>query len=69
MFITIEDRDGRREPCRLDEVFEANRRTVLGTGMMGVRGRIQREGEVVHLVVHSLTDLTKEFASVGRRGH
>jgi error-prone DNA polymerase len=33
--------------------------------MIGVRGRIQREGEVVHLVAHELTDLSAELASVG----
>jgi error-prone DNA polymerase len=35
--------------------------------MLGVRGRIQREGEVVHLVAHELTDLSAELASVGNR--
>jgi error-prone DNA polymerase len=32
-----------------------------------VYGRIQREGEVVHLVAHRLTDLSAELASVGDR--
>ena len=35
--------------------------------MFSVRGRIQREGEVVHLVAHQLTDLSAELASVGSR--
>ncbi len=35
--------------------------------MFAVRGRIQREGEVVHLVAHQLTDLSAELASVGSR--
>jgi error-prone DNA polymerase len=35
--------------------------------MMGVQGRIQREGEVVHLVAQQLTDLSGELASVGNR--
>jgi error-prone DNA polymerase len=30
-------------------------------------GRIQREGEVVHLVAHKLTDLSPDLASVGDR--
>jgi error-prone DNA polymerase len=33
--------------------------------MMAVHGRIQREGEVVHLVAHRVTDNT--LASVGSR--
>ena len=35
--------------------------------MFAVRGRIQREGEVVHLVAHQLTDLSGDLASVGSR--
>jgi hypothetical protein len=32
--------------------------------MIAVRGRIQREGEVVHLVAHRLIDLSAELATV-----
>ena len=35
--------------------------------MIAVQGRIQREGEVVHLVAHQLTDLSADLASVGER--
>jgi hypothetical protein len=35
--------------------------------MMAVRGKIQREGAVVHLVAHHLTDLSEDLASVGER--
>jgi error-prone DNA polymerase len=35
--------------------------------MMAAHGRIQREGEVVHLVAQHLTDLTPALASVGDR--
>ncbi|WP_347141056.1 hypothetical protein, partial [Paracoccus sp. SSK6] len=50
------------------KVFEAHRRIVLGASMIGVQGRIQREGEVVHFVVHRIEDLSRELASVGARG-
>jgi error-prone DNA polymerase len=40
---------------------------VLSAGMIAVRGRIQREGDVVHLVAQHLTDLSGELASVGDR--
>ena len=36
--------------------------------MIAARGMIQREGEVVHFVVHRLTDLSDALASVGSRG-
>jgi error-prone DNA polymerase len=35
--------------------------------MIAVRGRVQREGEVVHLVAQRLTDLSADLASVGDR--
>jgi hypothetical protein len=41
--------------------------SLLSASMLAVRGRIQREGEVVHLVAHHLADLSTELASVGER--
>ncbi|MEH2512238.1 hypothetical protein V1291_003592 [Nitrobacteraceae bacterium AZCC 1564] len=49
------------------KIFEAFRRIVLSAGMLSVRGRIQREGEVVHIVAQQLSDLSAELASVGER--
>ena len=67
MFITIEDETAFANLVIWTKVFEQHRRIVLGAGMIGVRGRIQREGEVVHIVAHHLTDLSAELASVGSR--
>ena len=35
--------------------------------MLGVKGRVQREGEVVHIVARELIDLSAEPTSVGNR--
>ncbi|RWJ00047.1 error-prone DNA polymerase [Mesorhizobium sp.] len=67
MFITLEDETGIANLVVWPKVFEVNRRTVLSASMMAVRGRIQREGEVVHLVAQSLTDLSATLAGVGQR--
>ena len=67
MFITIEDESGIANLVVWPTVFEKQRRIILASGMMAVYGRIQREGEVVHLVAHRLTDLSEELASVGDR--
>ena len=48
-------------------MFERFRRTILSAGMIAVRGRIQREGEVVHLVAQRLTDLSGDLTGVGKR--
>src|SRR5258707_8131994 len=67
MFITLEDETGIANLVVWPQVFEKNRRTVLSAGMIAVRGRVQREGEVVHLVAQRLTDLSAELRSVGER--
>ena len=36
--------------------------------MIAVAGQVQREGEVIHLVAHRITDLSTELASIGQRG-
>ena len=67
MFITLEDETGIANLVVWAKVFEANRRAVLSASMMAVRGRIQREGDVVHLVAQRITDLSTDLANVGSR--
>ena len=67
MFITLEDESGIANLVVWPKVFETNRRIILSAAMIAVRGRIQREGEVVHLVAQRLSDLSGELASVGER--
>jgi len=50
-----------------EAVYEKHRRTVLTCSMLGVVGRIQREGDVVHVVAYRLIDLSADLASVGGR--
>jgi error-prone DNA polymerase len=66
MFITLEDESGIANLVVWPKVYELNRRTILSANMIAVRGRIQREGEVVHLVVQRVTDLSNNLASIGR---
>jgi error-prone DNA polymerase len=67
MFITLEDETGIANLVVWPQLFERFRRTVIGATMIAARGRIQREGEVVHLVAYQLTDLSAELATVGSR--
>src|SRR6185437_6590329 len=67
MFITLEDETGIANLVVWAKVFEKFHHTVLAARMMAVRGRVQREGDVVHLVAHQLADLSAELASVGDR--
>ncbi|WP_010161915.1 error-prone DNA polymerase [Sphingomonas sp. PAMC 26617] len=67
MFITLEDETDVANLVVWTNVFEKNRRTVLGASMMGVRGQVQREGDVIHIVAQRLDDLSGLLTSVGRR--
>lgn len=65
MFITLEDETAVANLVVWTKVFEKFRRVVLGSSMIGVKGRVQREGEVVHIVAHETLDLSAELASIG----
>ncbi|MBE0704601.1 MAG: DNA polymerase-like protein [Afipia sp.] len=67
LFVTLEDETGVGNLVIWPKVFETNRRTLMSAGMLAVRGRIQREGAVVHLVAQRITDLSADLASVGSR--
>ncbi|MDX3974306.1 error-prone DNA polymerase [Shinella sp.] len=67
IFVTIEDETGIANLVVWRKVFIAYRKVVMGASMLGVKGYIQREGEVVHVVAQQLTDLSGMLASVGRR--
>ena len=67
MFVTLEDETGIANLVVWQKVFERYRRVILSSSMIAVRGRVQREGEVVHLVAHRIGDLSRDLASVGQR--
>lgn len=67
MFITIEDETGPANIVVWPSLFERRRQVVLGSTMMAINGRIQREGEVVHLVAQQLFDLSHDLSSLADR--
>lgn len=67
MFITLEDETGIANLVIWPSLFDKERRTILSASMLEVRGRLQREGDVVHLVAHHLTDMTPLLRQVGQR--
>jgi error-prone DNA polymerase len=68
MFITVEDETGIANLIVWPAVFEAQRRLVLAAGMLGCVGRVQREGEVIHVVAERLLDLTDLLRGVADYG-
>ncbi len=68
MFITIEDETGHANLIVWPAIFEQHRRKILSATMLAVRGRLQREGEVTHVIAHDVTDFSDLLRSVGARG-
>jgi len=67
LFITIEDETGSANLIVWPTVFAQQRRVLLAASLLAVHGRIQREGEVVHLIAHRLHDLSGLLAGLGTR--
>ena len=57
-FITLEDETEVVNLIVWPSLFERQRRLVLSAGMIGCRGKVQREGDVIHLIAEHLIDLT-----------
>lgn len=58
IFVTLEDETGVANLVIWPKIFQRFRRTVIGATLMGVTGRVQREGEVIHLIAEQLIDQT-----------
>jgi error-prone DNA polymerase len=65
IFLTLEDETGIVNVVVWPKVFEPNRRLVMTAQFLAVRGRIQREGLVIHVVAEELVDLTHELRRLG----
>ena len=55
-FVTIEDETGYLNLVVWGRVAERQRKILLGSTLLGVSGRVQREGEVVNVVAKRLSD-------------
>ncbi|GLQ12158.1 error-prone DNA polymerase [Devosia yakushimensis] len=58
IFATLEDETGIANVVIWPKVFEAYRKTILGARMLAVRGQLQREGLVIHIIAEQVTDMT-----------
>ncbi|MCC0035003.1 MAG: error-prone DNA polymerase [Hoeflea sp.] len=64
VFETIEDETGVANIIVWPKVFEKFRAIVLGSRCVGVRGRLQNEDGVIHVVAEYLEDLTPMMAQI-----
>ena len=59
VFITIEDETGTANLVVFSNIIEHYRRAILHSRLMMVEGKLQVEGEVVHVIVESCYDFSK----------
>jgi error-prone DNA polymerase len=57
-FVTLEDETGWVNLIVWRDVAERQRRALVASRLMGVAGRLQLEGEVMHVIVHRMIDLS-----------
>ncbi|MCM0000091.1 MAG: error-prone DNA polymerase [Erythrobacter sp.] len=57
-FITLEDETGVINLVVWPDLKEKNRKVVMGARLMEVRGRVEYDDEVIHVIAHAMTDAT-----------
>jgi len=65
-FITIEDETGFSNLVVFQKVFDKYRKEILQSKLLMVEGELQREGEVIHVVVKRCFDLSKLLRGLSR---
>lgn len=63
-FMTIEDETGFANLVIFQTLFEKFRKEILGSKLIMVEGKLQREGEVIHVIVQSCYDFSKLLRSL-----
>ena len=53
-FMTLEDESGIANAIVWQRLFDRYRRTILSSAMVGIKGRLQREGQVIHVIADSI---------------
>jgi error-prone DNA polymerase len=63
-FITIEDESGVANLVVFQQLFEKYRKEILGARLLMVEGKVQKEGEVIHVIVKRCFNLTKMLSKL-----
>jgi error-prone DNA polymerase len=58
-FVTLEDEFGSINVIVWRDLAERQRQALVGSRLLGVAGKLQMEGEVMHVIAHRLVDLTR----------
>src|SRR3546814_2405912 len=66
LFVTIEDETGIANGILWPDRFELYRRQVMSASMIAMRGRLQKEGEVIHIICDRITDHDAMLRSIAQ---
>ena len=66
LFVTIEDETGIANGILWPDRFETYRRQVMSASMIAMRGRLQKEGEIIHVICDRIVDHDDMLRSIGR---
>jgi error-prone DNA polymerase len=66
LFITIEDETGVANGILWPDRFEKQRRVVMSASMVSLRGRLQKEGAVIHVIIDRVVPRDDMLRSIGR---
>ncbi|MFN3722948.1 MAG: error-prone DNA polymerase [Paracoccaceae bacterium] len=66
IFLTLEDETGTANVVIWKKVYETFRKAVIAGRLVRVRGRIERDGPVVHLIAEHVEDVSPLLTTLGR---
>jgi error-prone DNA polymerase len=69
IFVTLEDETGYVNLIVWNDLVERQRRELLGSRLLAVRGQVQRAGRVVHVLARRLEDLTPLLGRLSTTSH
>ncbi|MGB3809938.1 MAG: error-prone DNA polymerase [Parvibaculum sp.] len=64
IFATLEDETGIANIIIWPKTYERYRRIVLTSRLFGIKGRVQKEGIVTHIIADEIEDLTYELSTI-----
>ena len=66
IFLTLEDETGVSNIVVWPKVYEIFRKAVIAGRLLRVMGRIQRDGQVVHVIAEDITDMSQLLSTLAR---
>jgi len=68
LFVTIEDETGIANGILWPDRFEIYRRPIMAASMITMRGRVQKEGEIIHVIADRIVNQDDMLGRIGRTG-